>query len=411
MIDVENIRKDFPILARVIRGKPLVYLDNAATTQRPRQVVDVLSHFYGLHNANIHRGVHTLSGEATILADNARAKVARFIGARDPRTLIFTRNTTESINLVARAWGEKFLKPGDEILLTDLEHHSNLVPWQMTAARTGAKLAFVASEPDGTLSVETARKAFTAKTRIFAFTALSNALGTISPVQELVALARERGVVTLVDGAQWVPHRPTDVSALDCDFLAFSAHKMFGPTGIGALYGRRELLESMDPFLGGGDMINEVWLDRATYNELPYKFEAGTPNIAGAVAFGAAVEYLQKIGFADLEAHERLLTERTLAILKAQPQVTVYGPADAARRGGVVSFNIADVHPHDVGQIFDSEGVAVRVGHHCCQPLMRRMRTPGTVRASFYAYNTLGELDAFERALHKVAEFFKVGTR
>jgi cysteine desulfurase/selenocysteine lyase len=410
-LDVQGIRKDFPILQRVVRGKPLVYLDNAATTQRPRQVVEMFTHFYGLHNANVHRGVHTLSGEATILSDNARAKIARFIGARDPRTLVFTRNTTESINLVARSWGDKALKPGDELLLTEIEHHSNLVPWQMLAARTGAKLVFVPPEADGTLTAATAERFFTPKTRLFAFTALSNALGTVSPLAELVALARAKGVVSLVDGAQWVPHRPTDVSALGCDFLAFSAHKMFGPTGIGALYGRRELLEEMDPFLGGGDMISEVWLDRATWNELPYKFEAGTPNIAGAIAFGVAVEYLHALGFEALEAHERALTERTLEILREAGDVTVYGPPDAAKRGGAVSFNVADVHPHDVGQIFDSEGVAVRVGHHCCQPLMRRLKVPGTVRASFYAYNTLEELDAFARALRKVKGFFKVGTR
>lgn len=407
-LDVEKLRKDFPILGRAVRGKPLVYLDNAATTQKPRPVVELLAHFYGLHNANIHRGVHTLSGEATKLVDRARAKVARFINAPKPQTIVFTRNTTESINLVARAWGERFLKAGDEILLTDIEHHSNLVPWQMLAQRSGAKLCFVESEPDGTLSVETARRHFTARTRVFAFTALSNALGSVSPVGPLAALAREYGALSLVDGAQCVPHRPTDVVALGCDFLAFSAHKMFGPTGVGVLYGRESLLEAMDPFLGGGDMISEVWLDRATYNELPYKFEAGTPDIGGIIAFGAAVDYLCAIGFAEIERHERLLTERLLEILRAEPEVAVYGPKRIEDRGGVVSFNVGDVHPHDVGQIFDAEGVAIRVGHHCCQPLMRRLKIPGTARASVYAYNTLPELEAFAKALRKAKEFFKV---
>ncbi|MBI5243549.1 MAG: cysteine desulfurase [Elusimicrobia bacterium] len=407
-LDVEKIRRDFPILGRAVRGKPLVYLDNAATTQKPRQVVELLAHFYGLHNANIHRGVHTLSGEATKLVDRARGKIARFINAPKPQTIVFTRNTTEAINLVARAWGERCLKAGDEILLTDIEHHSNLVPWQMLAQRAGAKLCFVESEPDGTLSAETARRHFTARTRIFAFTALSNALGSVSPVGPLAALAREYGALSLVDGAQWVPHRPTDVQALGCDFLAFSAHKMFGPTGVGVLYGREDLLEAMDPFLGGGDMISEVWLDRATYNELPYKFEAGTPDIGGIIAFGAAVDYLAAIGFEDIGRHERLLSERLLDILRCEAEVAVYGPRRIEDRGGVVSFNVGDVHPHDVGQIFDAEGVAIRVGHHCCQPLMRKLNIPGTARASVYAYNTLPELEAFAKALRKAKEFFRV---
>jgi cysteine desulfurase/selenocysteine lyase len=407
-LDVEGVRRDFPILRRSVRGRPLVYLDNAATTQKPGQVIELLAHYYVLHNANIHRGVHTLSGEATALVDRARAKVARFIRSPKSACVVFTRNASEAINLVARSWGDKNLKPGDEILLTDLEHHSNLVPWQMLASRSGAKLAFLASEPDGTLSVESARRAFTPRTRMFAFTALSNALGSVSPVRELASLARQAGAVSLVDGAQWVPHRETDVEALGCDFLAFSAHKMLGPTGVGVLYGRESLLESMDPFLGGGDMISEVWLDRSTYNDLPYKFEAGTPDIAGIVAFGSAVDYLSRIGFAGIEAHERALTRRLLDVLRSESEVAVYGPLEEGLRSGVVSFNVADVHPHDVGQIFDSQGVAIRVGHHCCQPLMRRLGVPGTARASVYLYNTLEEIEAFGRALRKAKEFFKV---
>ena len=409
-LDVEKIRRDFPILGRVVRGKPLVYLDNAATTQKPRHVVELLAHFYGLHNANIHRGVHTLSGEATKLVDRARSKVARFINAPKPETVVFTRNATEGINLVARAWGDRALKPGDEILLTDIEHHSNLVPWQMLAQRSGAKLSFVASEPDGTLCAEGARRHFTARTRVFAFTGLSNSLGSVSPVAELAALAREFGAISVVDGAQWVPHRAVDVQKLGIDFLAFSAHKMFGPTGVGILYGKEALLESMDPFLGGGDMISEVWLDRATYNELPYKFEAGTPDIGGIIAFGAAVDYLASIGFDELERHERTLTARLLEILRSEGEVVVYGPRRIEDRGGVVSFNVGDVHPHDVGQIFDAEGVAIRVGHHCCQPLMRRLKIPGTARASVYAYNTLEELEAFAKALRKAKDFFRVSS-
>jgi cysteine desulfurase/selenocysteine lyase len=409
-LDVAKIRKDFPILSRKIHGKPLVYLDNAATTQKPRQVIDRLKDFYEQHNANIHRGVHTLSEEATSLVEETRNKVARFIGAEKAHTVIFTRNATEGINLAAHAWGRKFIRAGDEILLTDLEHHSNLVPWQILAQEKGARLRFVPMEADGTLSVDTARRTITPKTKIFAFTALSNALGTISPVKELVKLAHDNGALALVDGAQWVPHRETDVKAWDCDFLAFSAHKMLGPTGIGVLYGKEPLLESMNPFMGGGDMIQEVWLERSTYNVLPYKFEAGTPNIADAVAFSAAIDYLNATGLASIHRHEEDLARRALEVLRSEPAVTVYGPKELGSRGGVVSFNVGSVHPHDVGQVFDSEGVAIRVGHHCCQPLMRKLGVSGTARASFYLYNTPEEIEIFARALRKTMEFFKVGT-
>jgi len=408
--DVAQLRRDFPILSREVHGKPLVYLDNAATTQKPRAVIAALTSFYERHNANIHRGVHTLSEEATALVEEARERAARFIGAPKPHTVVFTRNTTEALNLVAHAWGRKHLKAGEEVLLTELEHHSNLVPWQMLAEAKGVRLRFVPAEADGTLSLETARRVLTPKTRLFAFTAMSNALGSISPVRELVELAHSNGSLALVDGAQWVPHRATDVAALDCDFLAFSAHKMLGPTGIGVLYGREELLESMDPFLGGGDMIREVYLERSSWNILPYKFEAGTPNIADAVAFGAALEYLSRMDLAAARAHEDRLLGRALELAAGEEGVTVYGPSDPARRGGVVSFNVGDVHPHDVGQVFDLQGIAVRAGHHCCQPLMRKLRVGGTARASFYFYNTEDEVEAFGRGLRKVKEFFKVQT-
>jgi len=407
-LDTKRIRQDFPILSRQIHGKPLVYLDNAATTQKPRVVIERLKDFYERHNANIHRGVHTLSEEATSMVEESRSKTARFINAAKPHEIIFTRNATEAINLVAHAWGRKFIKAGDEILLTELEHHSNLVPWQLLAKERGARLRFVPMESDGSLSVETARRTITPKTKLFAFTALSNALGSVSPVKELVKLAHDFDALALVDGSQWVPHRVTDVQGWGCDFLAFSGHKMLGPTGIGVLWAREKLLESMDPFLGGGDMIQEVWLERSTWNVLPYKFEAGTPNIADAVAFGAAVDYLSAIGLADVNTHEEKLAMQAMDLLKREAEVTVYGPSDPDLRSGVVSFNIGDVHPHDVGQIFDSDGVAIRVGHHCCQPLMRKLGVSGTARASFYIYNTPEEVEIFARALKKAKEFFKV---
>ena len=406
--DVEAIRRDFPILARKVRGKPLVYLDNAATSQKPAAVIEAEKSFYETYNANIHRGVHQLSEEATALMDEARAKVARFINAKSEREVIFTRNATEAINLVAYAWGRKFLKEGDEIALTEMEHHSNLVPWQILAQEKGVRLRFVPVTARGTIRVEEARRTITPRTKLFAFTAMSNALGTINPVPELLSLAKEAGAATLVDASQWTPHLATDVAAWDCDFLAFSGHKMLGPTGIGVLYGKEKVLESMNPFLGGGDMIQEVWLVHSTYGEVPFKFEAGTPNIAGAVALGAAIDYLSGLGMEAVRRHELELTRRALEIVREAGAVELYGPATAEERGGVVSFNVADIHPHDVGQVFDSEGIAIRAGHHCCQPLMKRFNIGGTARASFYIYNTMGEVEAFGRALAKVKRFFKV---
>ncbi len=406
-MDPASLRQDFPILQRKVRGKALVYLDNAATTQKPSRVIEFEKAFYERHNANIHRGVHALSEESTALVDESRAKVARFIGA-GAREIVFTRNATESINLVAHAWGRKFLGPRDEILLTEMEHHSNLVPWQLLAQEKGVRLRFVPVTPQGTIDLESARRTITPKTRLFAFTAMSNALGSINPVRELVALAKENGAASLVDASQWVPHLRTDVAELDCDFLAFSAHKMLGPTGVGVLYGRQKLLEEMNPFLGGGDMIGQVWLERSSYADPPQKFEAGTPNIAGIAAFAQAIDYLSEIGMEAVRRHEIALTQRALEIARAQSGVELYGPADVNERGGVLSFNVADIHPHDVGQVFDSEGIAIRAGHHCCQPLMSKMRIGGTARASFYLYNTIEDVEAFGRGLRKVKEFFKV---
>lgn len=405
----ESCREDFPILKRRVRGKPLVYLDSAATSQHPRQVIDALSSFYQNSNANIHRGVHALAEEAEGLVEESRRKTARFIGAPGPETVVFTRNTTEAINLVAIGWGRKNLRPGDEVLITELEHHSNLVPWQRIAAETGAVLRYVPIEADGTVTVAAARGVIGEKTKIFAFTAMSNSLGTILPVRELTALAHEFGALALVDGAQWVPHLKTDVAAWDADFLAFSPHKMLGPTGVGVLYGRFELLDAMAPVFSGGGMIQEVFYDRASYAPPPQRFEAGTPNIADIVAFGAAIDYLEAAGMDAVHAHEMALTAKALEILRSDESVRVLGPEKIEERGGVVSFNVADLHPHDVGQVFDMEGVAVRVGHHCCQPLMRKLKVGGTARASFYLYNTMEDVEAFARGLRKVKEFFKVG--
>ncbi len=405
MLDVAAIRRDFPILSRRVRGRPLVYLDNAATSQKPRQVIEAISSYYEKSNANVHRGVHFLSEEATVLMDAARAKTAAFLNSPSPDSVVFTRNATESINLAAHAWGRKFLKSGDEILLTEMEHHSNLVPWQILAAEKGVKLKFIPVRPDGTLDMEEASRQAGPRTRLVSFTALSNALGTVNPVPELIALARRSGARALVDASQWAPHRPIDVQAWDCDFMALSGHKMLGPTGIGVLYGKRDLLEAMDPFLGGGDMIRQVFLDRSTYNDVPYKFEAGTPNIEGAVGFAAALDYILNVGFEDMARHEEALMERAMAALP-QKGVEIYGPRRPGLRSCVISFNIDGVHPHDVSTALDLEGVAVRAGHHCCQPLMSKLRVPGTARASFYLYNTLDEVDALVHAVSKTLRFF-----
>jgi cysteine desulfurase/selenocysteine lyase len=406
MLDVQAVRRDFPILERTVRGRPLVYLDNAATSQKPLAVIEAVARYYRESNANIHRGIHALGDEATEAYETARAKVARFIGAPSPRGVVFVRNTTEGINLVAYAWGRKHVRAGDEIILTEMEHHSNLIPWQLLANEVGARLTFVPLAPDGTFAPEALERLLTERTRIVALPHMSNVLGTINPVRAVADLAHAAGALVLVDGAQSVPHLPIDVQELGCDFLAFSGHKMCAPTGIGVLWGREHLLEAMDPFMGGGSMILEVHWDHATWNEIPHKFEAGTPNIAGAVGLGAAVDYLERLGMPAVRKHEVEITAYALTALGDVGDVTIYGPHDVQRRGGVVSFNVEGLHPHDLGTILDEHGVAIRAGHHCCQPLMRKLGVPATARASFYIYNTLEEVDALVAAVHRARELF-----
>jgi cysteine desulfurase/selenocysteine lyase len=406
MFDVEAVRGDFPILQRTVHGRPLVYLDNAATTQKPVAVIDALVEYYEHYNANIHRGLHTLAEEATARYEETRAKVAGFINAPATEEIIFTRNATESINLVAHAWGRKYLRRGDEIVLTVMEHHSNLIPWQLLAGEVGAVLRFVDIDEEGRLLRDDWERLIGAKTKLVAVTQMSNVLGTINPVKEIAALAHQRGALVLVDGAQSVPHLPVDVQDLDCDFLVFSGHKMLGPTGVGVLYARRDVLEGMDPFLGGGEMISKVTLEGSTWNELPWKYEAGTPNIADVVAFGAAIDYLLGLGMESVRAHEVDLAGYALDVLGRIPELVVYGPRDATGRGGVIAFNLGDLHPHDVGTVLDSFGIAIRAGHHCAQPLMRRLGVVATGRASLYVYNRRQEIDALAEGIREVGRFF-----
>ncbi len=407
MYDIEQIRRDFPILDRQVHGVPLVYLDNAATTQKPRSVIDALVHYYEHYNANIHRGLHTLAEEATAAYEATRLKAGRFINAEFPaEETIFTRNTTESINLVSNAWGRKFLKPGDEIVFTAMEHHSNLVPWQMIAQATGATLRYIEIDDEGKLIWDDVLAKIGAKTKIVAITQMSNVLGTINPIKAIAAIAHRYGAVVLVDGAQSVPHMPVDVRDLDCDFLAFSSHKMLGPTGVGVLYGKRDLLNAMDPFLGGGEMIMKVSYESSTYAALPNKFEAGTPNIADVIAFGAAIDYLEDIGMSAVREHEMAITQYAIDALSAVEGVTVYGPKDAHDKGGAVTFNYGEVHPHDLSQVLDQQGIAIRAGHHCAQPLMRRLGCVATARASFYIYNRNDEVDALVDGLGAADRIF-----
>ena len=408
MLDTQKLRQDFPILNRKIHGKPLVYLDNAATTQKPRSVIEALSHYYETTNANIHRGVHTLSEEATDQYEAVREKVARFINApdHDPSQILFTRNATEAINLAARAWGGANLTQGDEILLTVMEHHSNLIPWYLIAKEKGAKTIFVDINDDGCLGMEEYRKKLGPRTKIVALTQVSNVLGTINPVKEIVKLAHEAGAVILVDGAQSIPHMPVDAQELDADFLAFSAHKMLGPTGVGVLYGRRSLLEKMPPFLGGGEMISKVVLGSAEWNELPWKYEAGTPNIADVIAFGAAIDYLESVGMSEIRQHEKELVSYGLKALTRIGDIMIYGPTSTQDHAGVISFNLGSLHPHDVSQVLDRCGIAIRAGHHCAQPLMRRLGVVATTRVSFYLYNHAQEIDALVEGLKEAEKFF-----
>ena len=407
MLDVRKIRQDFPILNRKVHGKPLVYLDNAATTQKPRQVIDALVNYYSRYNANIHRGIHALAEEATAAYEAVREQTARFIHAPTSRSIVFTRNTTEAVNLFANAWGRTRLQRGDRILLTAMEHHSNLVPWQLLAQATGASLSFIPVTDDGRLRLDELDALLTPRTKILALTHMSNVLGTINPVREIAERAHVHDAVVLVDAAQSVPHLPVDVARLGCDALAFSSHKMLGPTGVGVLYAREELLESMEPFLGGGEMISDVQLTSSTWNEIPWKFEAGTPNIADVIAFGEALAYLERLGMEAVRAHEQELTAYALKRLSEIGGLTLYGPRlNASDRGGIVSFNLAGLHPHDVGTVLDAEGIAVRAGHHCAKPLMRRLGVVATARASFYLYNTREEIDRLVDAIQAVKAFF-----
>ena len=408
MFDVRKIRADFPILKRQVHGKPLVYLDSAATSQKPKAVIEALVRYYSQTNANIHRGIHALSEEGTALYEGARSAVCRFIGAPKPACVIFTRNATEAINLVSHAWGRRHLRAGDEILLTEMEHHSNLVPWQVLSQAQGAKLKFIPVTGSGTLALEELPRLLSERTKLVSLTLMSNVLGTINPVQEVIQAAHAKGISVFVDGAQGVPHLPVNVLDLNCDFLAFSSHKMLGPTGVGVLYAKEAILEGMDPFLSGGDMIRDVWLDHSIWNDLPWNFEAGTPNIADVIGLGAAVDYLEKIGMDEIRAHEEALTRATLGLLREIEGITLYGPEDPAIRGAAISFNVAGVHPHDLGQLLDDEGIAIRAGHHCCKPLMRKLGVAATARASFYLYNSEEEARQLVQALKKAKEVFNV---
>ncbi|HIF94766.1 MAG: cysteine desulfurase [Myxococcales bacterium] len=402
--DVETVRKDFPILSTKMRGRDLVYLDSAASSQKPEAVISAISDFYSAHYANIHRGVYQLSAEATQRYEDVRSLVARFIGAPDPREIIFVRNATEAINLVARTWGEQQIGNGDEIVLTTMEHHANIVPWQMLAERQGASIRVAAVTDDGVLDLEHLKRLLGPRTKLLAVTAVSNALGTINPINTLTSLARDRGITTLVDGAQAAPHQSVDVKALGCDFYVLSGHKVFGPSGAGVLYGRLPLLESMPPFLGGGDMIESVSFEGTTFAPVPQKFEAGTPDIASVIGFGAAIEYLEAIGMDQISAYEQtLLTYATERLLKI-PGLRIIGTAK--EKAAVISFVLEDAHPHDIGTILDGEGIAIRAGHHCAQPLMKRMGVPATARASFSFYNTRDDVDSLVEALRKTQEIF-----
>ncbi len=402
--DVARVREDFPILAEQVHGKTLVYLDNANTTQKPKPVLDALQHYYEHDNANIHRATHLLSERATKAYEGARERVRRFINARETAEVVYTRGCTDGLNLVAQSFARPRLKPGDEILVSWMEHHSNIVPWQMVAEQTGARLKVVPITDDGVLMLDEYDRLLSDRTKLVSIIHVSNALGTITPIETIIAKAHARNIPVMVDGAQAAPHLPVDVQALDCEFYAFSAHKMYGPTGIGALYGKRAILESMPPYQGGGDMIASVTFEKTTYNELPHKFEAGTPNIAGVVGFGAAVDYLRQFDMHAIAAHEHdLLTHATEAV-GTIPGVRIIG--QAPQKAGVLSFVLDGVHPHDIGTILDREGVAIRTGQHCAQPVMDRYGVPATARASFAMYNTHDEIDVLARAVRKVKEMF-----
>lgn len=408
-LNVAAIREDFPILQQTVNGKPLIYLDSAATSQKPESVIQAMDEYYRKYNANVHRGVYALAEEATARYEGARKKIQKFINAKSYREIVYTRNTTESLNLVAYAWGRKNIHAGDEIVTTLLEHHSNIVPWQLLAQEKNAALKFIDVDENGFLRGEQIETLITEKTKLVAATMASNVTGTLTPIQQIIDRAHAVGAICVVDAAQSVPHMPVDVQQLGVDFLAFSGHKMLGPF-VGILYGKRALLEAMDPFLGGGDMIREVFMDHSTWNELPWKFEAGTPAIMEGIAMGAAIDYLNALGMDNVRAHERALAAYALDQMKDLDGIRMLGPLEADQRGGVIAFSIPDVHPHDVAQIFDREGICVRAGHHCAMPLHEHYGLAATTRASFYVYNVPEEIDQLVETLAKVRQIFKVSS-
>lgn len=405
-MNVNEIRSYFPILNQKVNDEVLVYLDNAATSQKPIQVIEALNNYYREYNSNVHRGVHTLGTKATDHYEGARDKVRRFINAKSIQEIIFTRGTTTAINTVAASYGNANLREGDEIVVTYMEHHSNLIPWQQVAKKTGATLKYLSLEEDGTISIETVKETITDKTKIVALTIASNVLGVINPIKEIAKIAHENGAVVVVDAAQGAPHMKIDVQELDCDFLGFSGHKMCGPTGIGVLYGKKHLLEKMEPVEFGGEMIDFVDLYDSTWKELPWKFEGGTPIIAGAIGLGAAIDFLNEIGLDEIHAHEQRLVAYALEKMSEIEGIAIYGPKDAKKRTGLVTFNLSDVHPHDVATVLDAQGIAIRAGHHCAQPLMKWLNVSATARASFYLYNTEEEIDKFIQGLLRTKEYF-----
>ena len=408
IVNSYELRNDFPIFKKKINGKDLVYLDNASTTQKPYSVINSITDFYSNYNSNIHRAVYQLAEEATELYEQSRKKIANFINVR-PEEIIFTRNTTESINLIAHSWARSNLKKDDIIAITEIEHHSNIVPWQILCQEIGTRLEYVGIDESGFLDVEYLIELISSrKVKLVSISHMSNVLGTIVPIERIIKTAHQYKIAVIVDGAQSVPHMPVDAKNLDCDFLVFSAHKMLGPTGVGVLYAKKEFLEKMKPFMGGGDMIKEVFKFHTNYNEVPYKFEAGTPNIADVVGFGAAVDYLEKIGMENIRKHEIYLTEYALESMQSLKYIIIYGPMDSKFRGGVISFNIADIHPHDLATIMNDHGIAIRSGHHCAQVLMQRLDVPATSRASFYIYNTKEEIDKFVNAIKEAGRIFKI---
>lgn len=408
IVNSYELRNDFPIFRKKINGMDLVYLDNASTTQKPYTVIDSITDFYSNYNSNIHRAVYQLAEEATKMYEQSREKIANFINAR-PEEIVFTRNTTESINLIAHSWARLNLKKDDGIAITELEHHSNIVPWQILSQEIGTRLEYVGIDENGFLDLEHMIELIASKKiKLVSLSHMSNVLGTIVPIERIIRIAHENGIPVIVDGAQSVPHMPVNVKNMDCDFLVFSAHKMLGPTGVGVLYGKKEYLDKMKPFLGGGDMIKEVFKFHTNYNEVPYKFEAGTPNIADVVGFGAAIEYLEKIGMENIRKHEIYLTDYALESMLSLKYATIYGPRDPKDRGGLISFNIADIHPHDLATIMNDHGIAIRSGHHCAQVLMQRLDVPATSRASFYIYNTKEEIDMLVNAIKEAGRIFKI---